>query len=43
MDTTEIQRILRDYYEQENGQPRRNGQVLRKVRAPKTEPGRNRK
>ena len=31
MDTTEIQRILRDYYEQENGQPRRNGQVLRNI------------
>ena len=25
------------------GQPRKNGQILRKVQSPKTEPGRNRK
>ena len=34
-DTTEIQSILRDYYKQlcasKNGQPGRNGQILRKV------------
>ena len=34
-DTTEIQRIIRDCYKQlygkKNGQPGRNGQILRKV------------
>ena len=44
-DNEEIQRVIRDYYEQlygnkiDNG---RNGQVLRKVQSSKTEPGRNR-
>ena len=28
---------------QQNGQPRRNWKILRKVPSPKTEPGRNRK
>ena len=46
-DSTEIPRILRDYQEQlyakKNGQPGRNGQILRKVQSPQTEPGRNRK
>ena len=44
-DTTEIQRIMRDYFEQlyaNNGQLRRNGQNLKKVQPTKTEPGRNR-
>ena len=45
---TEIQRIIRDYYQQlyakkKNGQIGRNGQILRKVQLSKTEPGRNRK
>ena len=44
-DSAEIQRIIREYYEQlygnkiDNG---RNGQILRKVQFSKTEPGRNR-
>ena len=44
-DSAEIQRIIREYYEQlygnkiDNG---RNGQILRKVQSSKTEPGRNR-
>ena len=44
-DNAEIQRIIRDYYEQlygnkiDNG---RNGQVLRKVQSSKTESGKNR-
>ena len=42
-DNTEIQRIIRDYYRQQNGQLGRNGQILRKVQLSKTEPGRNRK
>ena len=46
-DNTEIQRIIRDYYQQlyanKNGQRGRNGQILRKVQFSKTEPGRNRK
>ena len=46
-DTTEIQRIIRDYYKQlyakKNEQPRRNGQILGKVQFSKTEPGRIRK
>ena len=46
-DNTEIQRIIRDYYQQlyakKNGQRGRNGQILRKVQYSKTEPGRNRK
>ena len=44
-DTTERQRIMRDYFEQlyaNNGQLRRNGQNLKKVQPTKTEPGRNR-
>ena len=46
-DNAEIQRIMRDYYKQlyakKNGQPGRNGQILRKVQPSETEPGRNRK
>ena len=38
-DNTEIQKIIRDYYEQFG----RYGQILRKVQLSKTEPGRNRK
>ena len=44
-DNTEIERVIRDYYEQlygnkiDNG---RNGQVLRKVQSSKTEPAGNR-
>ena len=44
-ENAEIQRIIREYYEQlygnkiDNG---RNGQILRKVQFSKTEPGRNR-
>ena len=44
-DSAEIQRIIREYYEQlygnkiDNG---RNGQILRKIQSSKTEPGRNR-
>ena len=44
-DNAEIQRIIREYYEQlygnkiDNG---RNGQILRKIQSSKTEPGRNR-
>ena len=45
-DNAEIQRILRDYYEQLYGNkmdtPEKNGQILRKVQFSKTEPGRNR-
>ena len=42
-DITEIPRIKKDDYElcAKNGQPRRNGQILRKVQSPKTEPGIN--
>ena len=48
---TEIQRIIKNYYKntigpnirQEDGQPGRNGQILRKVQTSKTEQGRNRK
>ena len=44
---TEIQRIIRDYYQQlyanKNGQLGRNGQILRKVQLSKTESGINRK
>ena len=46
MDKTEIQRItllLEATIDPKNGQYRRNGQTLRKVQFPKTEPGRNRK
>lgn len=39
-DSTEMQRITKC---QQNGQPRRNGQILRKVQYPQTEPGRKRK
>ena len=44
-DNAEIQRIIREYYEQlygnkiDNG---RNGQILRKIQSSNTEPGRNR-
>ena len=42
-DNAEIQRIIRDYYEQLYGNKMdRNGQILRKVQSSKTEPGRNR-
>ena len=43
----EIQRIIRDYYQQlcakKKGQLGRNRQILRKVKLSKTEQGRNRK
>ena len=45
MDITEIKRI-RDYYKQlyaKKGQLIRNGQILRKVKSPKTNPRQNRK
>ena len=47
-DNAEIQRIIRDYYQQlyankMHTQRGRNGQILRKVQLSKTEPGRNRK
>ena len=45
-DTAEIQRTMRDYYKQlyaNNGQPGRNGQILRNAQPTETEPGRNRK
>ena len=44
-DTTEIQRIIRDYCKQlyDTKMPRRFGRILRKVQSLKTEPGRNRK
>ena len=44
-DNAEIQRIIRDYYEQLYGNKIdncRNCQILRKVQSSKTEPGRNR-
>ena len=45
-DNAEIQRILRDYYEQLYGNKmdtlEKNGQILRKVQFSKTETGRNR-
>ena len=45
-DNAEIQRILRDYYEQLYGNKmdtlEKNGQILRKVHSSKTEPGRSR-
>ena len=47
VNTLEIQRIIRDFYKQlytkKNGQPRRNGQIIRKVHFPKTKPRRYRK
>ena len=47
VDTTEIQRIIRVYYKQlynlQNGEPRRNAQILRKVCFPTTKPRINRK
>ena len=45
-DTAEVQRIMKDYLKQlyaNNGQPERNGQILRKALPPKTEPGKSRK
>ena len=45
-DNAEIKRIIRNYYQQlyanKNGQPGRNGQILRKVQSSKTAPGRKR-
>jgi len=44
-DNAEMQRIIRDYYEQLYGNKIdncRNCQILRKVQSSKTEPGRNR-
>ena len=47
--TSEIQRIMRDVMLlqaticQKNGQPGRNGQILRNAQPSETEPGRNRK
>ena len=44
MDTAYIQRIIRDYYKQFLlTRSRRNGQILGKIQASKTEPGRKRK
>ena len=44
---TEILRIKRHYYEKlyanKKDNQRKNGQILRKVQSPKTEPGKNRK
>ena len=46
-DNTEIQRIIRDYYQKLYTNKTDNleemGQILRKVQLSKTEPGRNRK
>ena len=41
--TTEIKSITRDYHKHlyTNEQPKRNGQILRKVKSPKSEPRRN--
>ena len=44
-DNAEIERIIRNYYEQLYGNKmdkERNGQILRKVQSSKTEPGKNR-
>ena len=47
IDTTEIQKIIRDYYRKQSANKMdklgKNGQILRKVQPSKTEPGRNRK
>ena len=40
---TEIQKIIRDYYKQWNGQPGRNGQIPINVQPLKTESGGNKK
>ena len=44
-ENAEIQRVIRDYYEQLYGNKmdslEKNGQILRKVQSSKTEPGRN--
>ena len=41
--TKDHKRSLQTTICQKNGQPGRNGQILRKVQSPKTESGRNRK
>ena len=40
--TRDHKRLLQATICQKNGQPGRNGQILRKVQPPETEPGRNR-
>ena len=42
INTTEIQKIIREHYKQQIGQPRRNGQVSRNIQPTKTEARRNR-
>ena len=47
-DNAEMQRLIKDHYEQlygnkiDNLEEKKNGQILRKVQSSKTEPGRNR-
>ena len=41
--TKDHERLLQATLCQQNGQPRRNGQILRKVQSPKNPPERNRK